>query len=87
MPGFDEYILGYKNRNHVIDAQYANQVYTNNGIFYPIIVDQGKVVGTWKRTIKKNEVEFDIKEFFALSKTAKDIIEHEKERIKLFYRK
>ena len=86
LPGFDEYILGYKDRTHVINARYSNQIYTKNGIFYPIIVDHGKVIGTWKRLIKKNRIDFEIKKFYALSKNTKDGIELEKERIKLFYK-
>ncbi len=57
LSGFDEYILGYKDRSAVLDAEYANQVCPGgNGVFYPTIVSQGRVVGTWKRAFKKGSV-------------------------------
>ncbi len=31
-------------------------MFTSNGIFFPLILLDGKVVGTWKRTWKKNDV-------------------------------
>lgn len=55
LPGFDEYLLGYGQREAVLDPQHANQVVPGgNGVFFPIIVQQGKVVGTWKRSLKKD---------------------------------
>lgn len=87
LPGFDEFILGYKNRSFIIEPLFANQVFTNNGIFYPIVVDNGKVVGTWKRTLKKNAINFEIKKFYSLSKEAESTINKEKEKYKMFIEK
>lgn len=57
LPGFDEYLLGYADRRAVLDPQYANHVVPGgNGIFYPTIVSQGQIVGTWQRTFKKGAV-------------------------------
>ncbi len=54
LPGFDEYLLGYRDRSAVLDAQYAQQVCPGgNGVFQPTIVIEGRVVGTWKRVFKK----------------------------------
>jgi hypothetical protein len=55
LPGFDEYLLGYGKREAVLDPRYAKQVVPGgNGVFFPIIVKQGAVVGTWKRSLKKD---------------------------------
>jgi len=57
LPGFDEYLLGYRDRSAVLDPQYANQIVPGgNGVFYPTIVSNGRVVGTWKRIFKKGAV-------------------------------
>lgn len=57
LPGFDEYFLGYKDRSHIIASQYASKVVPGgNGVFKPMIISGGQVVGTWKRTIKKANV-------------------------------
>jgi len=54
LPAFDEYTVAYKDRSAVLDPKYTKQVNSGNGIFYPTIVMDGQVVGTWKRTIKKD---------------------------------
>lgn len=64
LPGFDEYILGYKDRSAVLAPEYAPLIVPgNNGMFLPTLVLRGKVKGLWKRTIKKKGVEFMIAPF------------------------
>jgi hypothetical protein len=54
LPGFDEYLLGYTDRSAVLDPQHAPKVCPGgNGIFFPTIVINGQMVGTWKYTVKK----------------------------------
>lgn len=54
LPGFDEYLLGYTDRSAVLDPQHAQKVCPGgNGIFFPTIVINGQMVGTWKYTVKK----------------------------------
>ncbi|GCE30086.1 hypothetical protein KDA_55700 [Dictyobacter alpinus] len=58
LPGFDEYLLGYKDRNIVLAREHAPMIVPgNNGVFMPIIVVAGQVIGTWKRTVRKNALE------------------------------
>lgn len=47
LPSYDEYLLGYKSRHHVLDDEFRPRAYSNNGLFYPIIVSGGRVVGNW----------------------------------------
>jgi hypothetical protein len=57
LPGFDEYLLGYKDRSAVLPTEHASKVVPGgNGMFLPIIIVHGQVVGTWKRTIRKDHV-------------------------------
>ncbi|WP_340004033.1 winged helix DNA-binding domain-containing protein [Paenibacillus sp. FSL K6-0276] len=64
LPGFDEYILGYKDRSAVLEPETAPLIVPgNNGIFLPMIVVGGQVVGTWKRTFKKKGIEIVIHPF------------------------
>ncbi len=56
MPGFDEYLLGYRDRSHVLDPQHAKKVLPGGGMFSPTIIMGGQVVGTWKRTVKRGTV-------------------------------
>jgi len=47
LPPYDEYTIAYKDRSAVLDPAYTIQ--TRNGIFSPIIIVDGCIVGTWKR--------------------------------------
>jgi Winged helix DNA-binding domain len=58
LPAFDEYLLGYKDRNAMISPERMNQIIPGaNGVFKPTIVANGRVIGTWKRTAKTRHVE------------------------------
>ena len=64
LPGFDEYILGYKDRTGVVEAQFMDAICPGgNGIFMPTIVSDGQVIGVWKRTLKKKTVDIMLEPF------------------------
>jgi hypothetical protein len=69
LPGFDEYLLGYKDRSAVLDAEHAEKICPGaNGVFFPTIVINGRVVGTWKRTVKKSAIVIIATPFTILNK-------------------
>jgi hypothetical protein len=68
LPAFDEYCVSYKFRDAVFDPAFHKEAITANGIFKPIIVVDGQVVGIWKRTVKPKNVEIETV-FFDPSKT------------------
>jgi hypothetical protein len=50
LPGFDEYLLGYENRSAPLAEEHVQRIVPGmNGIFLPMIVARGEVVGTWRR--------------------------------------
>ena len=72
LPGFDEYLLGYKDRSAVLDAAHAEQVCPGgNGMFASTIVIDGRVVGIWKRIFKKAGIEITATPFTSLSRADK----------------
>lgn len=69
LPGFDEYLLGYKDRSAVLDAAHADKICPGgNGMFASTIVINGRVAGTWKRTIKKSSIDIVATPFAPLKK-------------------
>lgn len=57
LPPFDEYLLGYRDRQAVLNPAHANKVAPGaNGMFKPIIVIDGRVAGVWQRTLRKTKV-------------------------------
>jgi hypothetical protein len=52
LPGFDEYMLGFKDRSLFLQREHLRDVVPgSNGVFRATIVGAGKVVATWKRQL------------------------------------
>ncbi len=50
LPGFDEYLLGYKDRSLMLTPEQMQAVIPGrNGVFQATVVRDGRVVGLWKR--------------------------------------
>lgn len=57
LPGFDEFVLGYKDRSLFIPEAFLNHIVPGgNGIFRPTIVWDGQVVGTWSKAMSARGV-------------------------------
>lgn len=51
LPGYDEYLLGYRDRSAAMPAEVVDRVITGrNGIFHPTMLARGRVIGTWHRS-------------------------------------
>jgi hypothetical protein len=67
LPGFDELLLGYRDRAASLEPEWAERVVPGkNGLFLPTIVDDGHVVGTWRRTKRSRETLVDTTQFVEL---------------------
>lgn len=72
LPGFDEYLLGYRDRSASVDPRYAGKVYPSaNGMFISTVVIDGQVLGTWKRVAKASATLITPTPFTDFSATAK----------------
>lgn len=70
LPGFDEYLLGYADRDAVLPPQHSERVVPGaNGIFLPMVVVNGQVVATWRRTIRRGAVEMVATAFEPMART------------------
>ena len=48
LPGFDEFLLGYKDRTAVLPPEYSDSIVPGgNGVFKKTLVAGGEVIGTW----------------------------------------
>ena len=70
LPGFDEFILGYKDRSvQVPDGAMERIVPGGNGVFRATVVIDGLVVAIWKRTLTGTRVTVEIEPLARLTKT------------------
>jgi hypothetical protein len=67
LPGFDELMLGYKDRSAALAPRYANRIVPGgNGMFLSTLVLDGQVRGTWRRAVRAKAVVLDATPFSRL---------------------
>lgn len=52
LPAFDEFLIAYKDRSASMPVEHKGKAISVNGIFWPILVENGRVKGLWKRSFK-----------------------------------
>jgi hypothetical protein len=68
LPGFDEYMLGYKDRSAALDEGHAQLVTPGgNGLFLSTIVMKGRITGLWRQRAKKEGVQVTLHPFRQLN--------------------
>ena len=73
LPGFDEYVLGYRDRSAALASEHADVVVPGgNGMFKATIVVDGEVVGTWSRRATSRDVVVEPAPFDQLSAADSD---------------
>ena len=71
---YDEYISGYQDRRAIVNARHAARLWAmGNALSYIIVID-GQIVGTWKRTLRKGAVVIETNLFTRLTKAEKRAI-------------
>lgn len=68
LPGFDEYLLGFKDRAMMLGPQHTQAVVPGgNGVFQATLVRAGRVVGTWKRSSRTHDTLVSVHPFERLT--------------------
>ncbi|MEU4645146.1 winged helix DNA-binding domain-containing protein [Micromonospora sp. NPDC023814] len=77
LPGFDEYLLGYKDRSLMLDAAHRDAIVPGgNGVFQATVVRGGRVVGTWKRVVGRDRVAVTVRPLAPLGAAQRAGVEH-----------
>jgi uncharacterized protein YcaQ len=63
LPGFDIYLLGYRNRDLAVPPRFAKRINAGGGILHPTLLVDGRVVGTWKSERKKSHMDIMVEPF------------------------
>jgi len=87
LPAFDEFLISYRDRNASLELAHNRKAISNNGIFYPVIVINGQVAGTWKRMTQKTSVKIETHFFVEINKEIAPLIEKETEDYSRFLKK
>jgi hypothetical protein len=72
LPVYDEYLVAYRDRSAALDP--AHMEAAGKGIFTPVIMLDGKIAGTWRRTDKGRTIEIATQLFRDFSPAEKDAL-------------
>ena len=53
LPSYDEYLIGYKDRTDVLPKEDYSKAFTNNGLFFPVLLYKGHVVGNLEQGVQE----------------------------------
>lgn len=68
LPTYDEYLVGYKERDAVFDASHLGKLGARaNILFHPTFILNGQVAGAWGRALKKDKTIVKLRSFINLS--------------------
>ncbi len=57
LPSYDEYLIGYKSRHVAVHPDHAHHAHNQRGIFWPVVLLDGEVIGNWSVPGGKLQVE------------------------------
>lgn len=77
LPSFDGFMMGHHDRRHLVDRAHYKQVYKDQGWLAPVILLDGRVVGTWSYVRKPGSLEVAVGMFTPLSKETREKVDVE----------
>jgi hypothetical protein len=87
LPAYDEFIISYKNRDASLTSVEHKKAISVNGLFRPTVIQNGKVIGIWKRSIVKDKLEIEVELFNPQSVSTKNNIEKSALQLGVFWNK
>jgi len=84
LPAFDEYIVGYKDRTAAITSENHTKAISNNGVFRPVIVKDGRVIGLWKKATSGKKI-ITVSPFEPVDNATHQLIDAAAEKFRAFY--
>ncbi len=63
LPYFDTFLLGHKERDHLISIEHRPSVYRPQGWIAPVVLVNGRVVGVWETSLEKRHLHVRVTKF------------------------
>jgi hypothetical protein len=74
---FDPYLLGYADRDLVLDRRFARRIQAGGGFVQPAVLVNGRVIGTWRRQRRGDRLDIGLEPFEGLPVDAAGPLERE----------
>jgi hypothetical protein len=87
IPGYDEFLISYKDRSPSLELVHNRKVVSINGIFRPTLVVNGQVIGLWKMASTRTGIDLTIDSFEEVPKPVQSKVKTAAKTIQHFYDK
>jgi hypothetical protein len=87
LPAYDEYTIAYKDRSAMTDKRFLKKTISTNGIFYPLVVLDGKISGLWKKQQEKERLVITIQQFSSITTSQRELLSLRARELEHFYGK
>jgi len=77
LPSFDPFLLGHRNRDHLVDRAHYKLVYKDQGWLAPVVLVDGRVAGTWSYERRPGKLGVDVKMFSTFDRETRTKSEEE----------
>jgi hypothetical protein len=75
LPAFDEYTVAYKDRDVILHPSHTRQANATGAVLGPTVLIDGRAVGTWKRTLKRDSVFIETSLWTTLKRAERNALE------------
>jgi hypothetical protein len=70
LPYFDTFLLGHKNRDHLVGIEHKPKVYRAQGWIAPVVLVDGRVSAVWQHVRDGNRLRVQVTKFGSFSRPA-----------------
>lgn len=77
LPYFDSYLLGHKDKGHLVDSAQYKRVYRPAGWLSPVVLVDGRIAGVWSHRRAGKALEVRVEPFRTLPKPIRDAVREE----------
>jgi hypothetical protein len=84
LPAFDEYPLGWRDRGLIAAPENWKTVNRGGGWIYPVVLHDGRLIGTWRSAVKGSQMTVKVMPFVTLEPAVEQGLETERARLAKF---
>lgn len=85
LPSFDVFLLGHREKDHLIPEKHYKRVYHNQWWISPVVLRDGEAAGVWSYKVRKNKLEVSVESFGGYPKIERKQIEREAESLGRYF--
>ncbi|TLZ68821.1 MAG: winged helix DNA-binding domain-containing protein [Methanobacteriota archaeon] len=85
LPSFDPFLLGHRNRDHLVDRAHYKRVYKDQGWLAPVVLVDGRVAGTWSYDRGPKKLGVDVTMFSNFDRATRKKVTEEAQDLSRFF--